>query len=160
VDFQQHPTRTELARPLVAADARIDPHRLVTLCCEHAGDQPLTVSLVIAVEGHLRPWSDSIAAAERLSRNAEVLLGAAGVDLEEIVITDGAGQELAELVRSGGFDAMLICAGRESTSSALLPLAARLARAQGLAVLEGPDPAGHTGWLRRVVGSFTHWPSL
>jgi hypothetical protein len=42
----------------------------------------------------------------------------------------------------------------------VLSLAARLARAHGLAVLEDPDPPGHTGWLRRVVGSLTHWASL
>jgi nucleotide-binding universal stress UspA family protein len=162
VEFQEHPGRTELSRPLVAADAGIDPHRLVTLCCEHAGDGPLSVSLVIPVEDESRPWSESTAAAERLLDNANVLLGAAGVHLEEVVITDGAGQELGELVRSGGFDALLICAGNESTSSssAVLPLAVRLARAHGLAVLESPDPPGHTGWLRRLVGSLTHWPSL
>jgi hypothetical protein len=144
----------------VAADAGIDPHRLVTLCCEHAGNDPVSVSLVIPVEDGSRPWSESAAAAERLLHNVDVLLGAAGVHLEEVVVTDGAGQELGELVRSGRFDALLICAGDEATSSALLPLAARLARTHGLAVLDDSDPPGHTGWLRRVVGSFTHWPSL
>jgi hypothetical protein len=157
VDFQEHPTRTELSRPLVAADASIDPHRLVTLCCEHAGDELLSVSLLIPVEDESRPWSESTAAAERLLHNADVLLGAAGVRLEEVVITDGAGQELRNLVRSGGFDALLICAGDEPESSPVLPLAARLARAHGLAVLESPDPPGQAGWLRRVVGSLTHW---
>jgi hypothetical protein len=160
VDFQEHPSPTDVSRPLVAADANIDPHRLVRLCCEHAGDEPLRVSLVIPVEDESRPWSESTAAAERLVRNADVLLGAAGVHLEEVVITDGAGQELGDLVRSSGFDALLICAGNELTSSAVLPLAARLARAHGLAVLESPDPPGHAGWLRRVVGSLTRWPSL
>ena len=160
MDFQEHPSRTELSRPLVAADAHIDPHRLVTLCCEHAGDDPVSVSLVIPVDDESRPWSESTAAAERLLHKADVLLGAAGVELEEVVITDGAGQELGELVRSGGFDALLICEGHELTSSAVLPLAARLARANGLAVLESPGPAGHTGWLRRMVASLMHWPSL
>jgi nucleotide-binding universal stress UspA family protein len=160
VDFQEHPSRTDLSRPLVAADPNIDPHRLVRLCCEHAGDQPLNVSLVISVDDESRPWSESTAAAERLLHSADVLLGAAGVDLEEVVITDGAGQELGELVRSGGFDALLICSGDDPRPSAVLPLAARLARAHGLAVLESPDPAGHTGWLRRALGSFTHWASL
>ena len=160
MDFQEHSSRTELSRPLVAADAGIDPHRLVTLCCEHAGNDPLSVSLVIPVEDESRPWSESAASAERLLHNADVLLGAAGIHLEEVIVTDGAGQELDELVRCGGFDALLICAGDEATSSAVLPLAARLARAHGLAVLKDSDPPGHTGWLRRVVGSFTHWPSL
>jgi nucleotide-binding universal stress UspA family protein len=158
VDFQEHPSRTELSRSLLAADAGIDPHRLVTLCCEHAGDDPLSVSLVIPVEDTSRPWSESTAAAERLLHKADVLLGAAGVRLEEVVISDGAGQELGDLVRSGGFDALLICPG--ATSSTVLPLAARLARAHGLAVVESPDPPGHTGWLRRLVGSLTHRPSL
>jgi hypothetical protein len=160
VDFPKHPSRTELSRSLVAADTGIDPHRLVTLCCEHAGNDPLSVSLVIPIEDESRPWSESAASAERLLHNADVLLGAAGVHLEEVVVTDGAGQELGELVRSGGFDALLICAGDQPTSSAVLPLAARLARAQGLAVLEDSDPPGRTGWLRRVVGSFRHWRSL
>jgi hypothetical protein len=160
VDFQGHPSRTELSHPLVAADAGIDPHRLVTLCCEHAGDEPLSVSLVIPVDDESRPWSESAASAERLLHNIDVLLGAAGVHLEEVVVTDGVGQELGELVRSGGFDALLICAGDGATSSAVLPLAARLARAHGLAVLEDAAQPGHAGWLRRVVGSFTHWPSL
>jgi hypothetical protein len=159
VDFQEHPSRTELSRPLVVVDAGIDPHRLVTLCCQHAGDDPLSVSLVIPVEDESRPWSESTAAAERLLHNAEVLMGAAGVHLEEVVITDGAGQELGELVGSGGFDALLICTGDEPTSSAVLPLAARLAQAHGLAVLESPQAPGQRGWLRRVVGLFTHWPS-
>jgi nucleotide-binding universal stress UspA family protein len=160
VDFQEHPSRTELSRSLLAADAGIDPHRLVTLCCEHAGDDPLSVSLVIPVEDKSRPWSESTAAAERLLHKADVLLGAAGVRLEEVVISDGAGQELGDLVRSGGFDALLICAEGEPASSAVLPLAVSLARAHGLAVLESPDPPGHTGWLRRAVGSLTHWPSV
>jgi hypothetical protein len=160
VDFQEHPSRTGLSHPLVAADAAIDPHRLVRLCCEHAGDEPLSVSLVIPVEDESRPWSESTAAAERLLHSADVLLGAAGVHLEEVIITDGGGQELGQLVRSGGFDGLLICLGDEPTSSAVLSLAARLARAHGLAVLESPDPPGHAGWLRRVLGSFTHWPSL
>jgi hypothetical protein len=160
VDFQEQPSRTELSHPLVAADARIDPHRLVTLCCEHAGDDPLSVSLVIPVEDESRPWSESAAAAERLLHDAGVLLGAAGVQLEEVVITDGDGQELGELVRSGGFDALLICPAEEPTSSAVLPLAARLARAHGLAVLESPNPPSQPGWLRRLVGSLSRWPSL
>jgi hypothetical protein len=160
VDFQEHPSRTALSRPLVATDAGVDPHRLVTLCSQHAGDDPLSVSLVIPVEDESRPWSESAASAERLLHDAEVLLGAAGVHLEEVIVTDRAGQELGELVRSGGFDALLICAGDEATSSAVLPLAARLARANGLTVLDDSDPSAHPGWLRRVVGSFTHWPSL
>ena len=160
MDFEQTPRPAALHRPLVAADPDIDPHRLVGVCCQHAGDEPLSVSLLIPVEDEAKPWSESTAAAERLLHKADVLLGAAGVHLEEVVITDGAGQELGELVRSGGFDALLICAGNDLTSSAVLPLAARLARAHGLAVLESPGQPGHTGWLRRVVGSLTHWPSF
>jgi hypothetical protein len=91
VDFQEHPSRTALSRPLVAADASIDSHLLVTLCCEHAGDEPPSVSLVIPVDDESRPWSASTAAAERLLHNADVLLDAAGVHLEEVIITDGGG---------------------------------------------------------------------
>jgi hypothetical protein len=89
VDSQPNPRPAELFRPLVAAEAGIDPHRLVKLCCEHAGDEPLSVSLLIPVEDESEPWFESTARAERLLHDAGVLLGAAGVHLEEVVITDG-----------------------------------------------------------------------
>ena len=78
MDFEEHPSRTELSRPLVAVNAGIDPHRLVTLCCQHAGDEQLSVSLVIPVEDESRPWSESTAAAERLLHNAGSAPGRGG----------------------------------------------------------------------------------
>jgi hypothetical protein len=156
VEFEQTPSPTALNRPLVAADAHIDPHRLVAVCCQHAGDGPLVVSLLIPVEDEARPWSESTARAESLLHAADVLLGAAGIDLEEVVITDGRGKELDELVRFGGFDALLICAGGDRASSGVLSLAARSARQHGLDVIESGGRVDHPGWLRRVVGPLLH----
>jgi hypothetical protein len=158
VEFEQTPSPTALNRPLVAADAHIDPHRLVAVCCQHAGDGPLVVSLLIPVEDEARPWSESTARAESLLHAADVLLGGAGIDLEEVVITDGRGKELDELVRFGGFDALLICAGDDRASSGVLPLAARSARQHGLDVIESGGRVDHPGWLRRVVGPLLHRP--
>jgi nucleotide-binding universal stress UspA family protein len=157
VDPQQNPHLAELSRLLVAADPGIDPHRLVRVCCQHAGDEPPSVSLLIPVEDESRPWSESTAEAERLLHDADVLLGAAGVHLEDVVITDGDGPDLGELVRFGGFDAMLICAVDASTSSAVLSRAARLARAHGLEVIDSRGAPDRPGWLRRFVGPLFHW---
>ena len=118
-----------LHRPLVAADPHVDPHRLVGFCCQHAGDEPLGVCLLIVVEDEARPWSESTAQAERLLHDADLLLGAAAIQLEEVVITDGAGSELAELVRFGGFDALLVCSRDDAEPTGVLRLAARLASA-------------------------------
>jgi hypothetical protein len=158
VDHRQNPRPAELSHPLVAADPGIDPHRLVRVCCQHAGDEALSVSLLIPVEDAAQPWSESTARAERLLYDADVLLDAAGVELAEVVITDGAGQELDELVRFGGFDALLVCAGDDTASSSVLPLAARLARQHGLDVIESGGRTDHPGWLRRVVGPLFHRP--
>ena len=158
MEFEQTPRPAALNRPLVAADPHIDPHRLVTLCCQHAGDDPLSVSLVIPVEDESRPWSESTAAAERLLHDADVLMDAAGIDLEEVVITDRSGQELRELVRFGGFDALLICARDDAESVGVLPAVARLAREQGLEVIVSGHPLDHPGWLRRVVAPLFHRP--
>lgn len=158
MDSQQNPRPAELSRPLVAADPGVDPHRLVGVCCRHAGAEPLSVSLLIAVEGEERPWSETTARAERLLHNVDALLGAAGIYLEDVVITDGAGRELEELVRLGGFDALLVCARDGAEPKGVLRLAARLARAQGVEVIEDGRPLGHPGWLRRVVGPLFHWP--
>jgi hypothetical protein len=158
VESEQTPRAAPLHRPLVAADPDIDPHRLVGVCCRHAGDEPLSVSLLIPVEAGARPWSESTARAERLMRDVDLLLGAAGIDLEEVVITDEACQELEELVRSGDFDALFVCAPGETESLSVLRLAARIAREQGLQVIEtgrAPDPPG---WLRRVIGPLFHRP--
>ena len=158
MEFEQTPRAAPLHRPLVAADPGIDPHCLVGICCRHAGDEPLSVSLLIPVEDDARPWLESAARAERLLRDVDVLLGAAGIDLEEVVITGEAGRELEELVRFGGFDALLVCARHETGSSGVLRLAARLAREQRLEVIESGLPLDHPGWLRRVIGPLFHWP--
>ena len=158
MDFEQTPRPAALHRPLVAADPNIDPHRLVGVCCQHAGDEPLGVCLLIPVEDEARPWSESTAQAERLLHDADVLLGAAGISLQEVLITDGADRELAELVRLGGFDALLVCARDDAEPVGVLRLAARLARAHGLEVIETGRPLDHQGWLRRVVGPLFHWP--
>lgn len=153
----QHNTRpAELSRPLVAADPSIDPHRLVRVCCEHAGADPLSVSLLIPVDDESQPWSESVARAECLLHDVDVLLGAAGIGLEEVVISDGAGKELGELVRFGGFDALLICRPEHSASAGVLLLAARLAREHGLEVIESGGRPDHPGLLRRMVGPLFH----
>jgi hypothetical protein len=157
VEFEQTPRAAPLHRSLIAADAGIDPHRLVKLCCEHAGDEPLSVSLLIPVEDESAPWSASTARAERLLHDADVLLGAAGVHLDEVVITDGAGQDVGDLVCSGEFDTLLVCAGGESTSSGVLTLAARLAREHGLPVFESGDRPNRASWLRRVLAPLFNW---
>jgi hypothetical protein len=158
VEFEQTPRAAPIHRPLVAADPDIDPHRLVAVCCQHAGNEPIGVSLLIPVEDEARPWSESAARAERLLRDVDVLLGAAGIDLEEVVITDEAGPELGELVRFGGFDALFVCARHDTESHGVLRLAARLAREQGLKVIASGRPLDHPGWLRRVIGPLFHWP--
>jgi hypothetical protein len=158
VEFEQTPRAAALHRPLVAAEPDIDPHRLVAVCCRHAGDEPLSVSLLIPVDDDVRPNPESTARAQRLVRDVDVLLGAAGIDLEEVVITDEADPELGELVRFGGFDALLVCARHEAGSSGVLRLAARLAREQGLEVIASGRPLDHPGWLRRAIGPLFHWP--
>lgn len=158
MEFEQTPRAAPLHRPLVVADLDIDPHRLVAVCCQQAGDEPLSVSVLIPVEDDARRWSESAARAERLLRDVDVLLGAAGIDLEEVVITDEAGRELGGLVRFGGFDALFVCARHDTESHGVLRLAARLAREQGLEVIASGRPLDHPGWLRRVIGPLFHWP--
>lgn len=157
MDFEQTPRPAALHRPLVAVDPHIDPHRLVGVCCRHAGAEPLSVWLLIAVEDEARPWSESTARAERLLHTVDVLLGAAGIALEGVVITDGPDRELEELMRFGGFDALLVCARGEAEPVGVLTHLARLARAHGVEVIESGRPLDHPGWLRRVVGPLFHW---
>ena len=135
MEFEQTPRAAPLHRPLIAADPDIDPHRLVAVCCQHAGDEPLSVSLLIPVDDDARPWSESTARAERLLRDVDVLLGAAGIDLEEVV-----------------------SARHDTESHGVLRLAARPAREQGLEVIAGGRPLDHPGWLRRVLSPLFHWP--
>jgi hypothetical protein len=81
VDFEQHPNQTELARLLVAADVRTDPHLQVKLCCERARSEPLTVSLLVPGDDE---WSGSSARAVRLLGWAATLFHAAGVRVEDV----------------------------------------------------------------------------
>jgi hypothetical protein len=60
--------------------------------------------------------------------------------------------------RSGGFDALFVCGTHEQASSAVLTLAARLARLHGVTVVDSGPQAGQGGWLRRFVDPLLHWP--
>jgi hypothetical protein len=142
-------------RLLVAADTAIDPHRLVTICSEHADGRAPSVSLLVPVDLESRPPSMSAARAEGLLRAATALLAAAGIRLENIVLADDDADFVGQLMRSGGFDALLVCPANRKASSPVLPLAARLARLHGLTVDDDGRPGGRTSWLRRVVSPLT-----
>ena len=158
MDYHENPSRTELSRLLVAADASIDPHRLVRLCCERAASDPLSVSLLVPADDQSGAWSRS-AASEHLLRLAAALLDAAGFRLEDVIVADEDGQAVQQLVRFGGFDALLVCAPRGKVPSPTLSLAVRLARLHGLTVLpSGHQGAGHASWLRRVLDPLVPWP--
>jgi hypothetical protein len=157
VDFQHNPSRAALSRLLIAAEASVDPHRLVRLCCEHAQDDLPSVSLLVPVPDKSQPWSPSSAAAERLLLIAAALLDGAGVRLEELIIADEDGQEIDQLVRFGGFDALLVCAAHERVSTRVLVLASRLAQLEGLTVVGDGDRTGQPSLLRRVLDPLLHW---
>jgi nucleotide-binding universal stress UspA family protein len=154
VAYQPNSNRAELSRLLVAADLSIDAHRLVRVCCERSGRDPLGVSLLVAVDDMSAGSSEAPAQAERLLRKAAALLEAAGIRLEEGVLTGEDDQRIGQLVRSGGFDALLICAASDEVSSPVLPHAAHLARLHGLTVVGNGLRAGtQAGWLRRAIQS-------
>jgi hypothetical protein len=157
VEFQQDSHQAELSRLLVAADASVDPHRLVKFCCERAGDDGLGVSLLVPIDDDARPSSEGTPMAERLLRKAAGLFEAAGIRLEDVTLSDEDTDALDRLVRSGGFDALFVCATHEGASSPVLPLAARLARLHGLTVIASGPTAGHGSWLRRLVDPLLHW---
>jgi hypothetical protein len=158
VDSRPYPS-PKLSRLLVTADAGIDPHLLVKLCCELSGRDPISVSLLVPANGVPAAWPESTLRAGRLLRTAAALLDGAGIRVEDLIMPGGGGQEVDRLLRSGGFDALLVCAGEPTMSSPVLPLAARLARLHGLRVLgDRQQPAGHASWLRRVVDPLLHWP--
>jgi hypothetical protein len=157
VDFQDNPSRTDLSRLLVAADASVGAHRLVGLCCERAGGDPLSVSLLVPLEDGSGTWSERSARTVGLLGHAATLLDAAGVHLEDVFVADDDAREVDHLVRSGDFDALLVCAPRQGVSSPVLSLAVRSARAHGLTVLGGAHPAaGRVSWLRRVFDPLGH----
>jgi hypothetical protein len=148
-------------RLLVAADTSIDPHRLVTVCSEHANGGAASVSLLVPVALDSRPPSLNAARAEGLLRAATALLDAAGFRLEDIALADDDPDFVGRLMRSGGFDALLVCPARGNTASPVLPLAVRLARLHGLSVdCDGRRGIGQTSWLRRVVNRCCgrRWP--
>jgi hypothetical protein len=156
VEFQQDSHQAELSRLLVAADASVDPHRLVKFCCERAGNDGLGVSLLVPIDG-ARPSLEDSAMAERLLRKAAGLLGAAGIRLEDVTLSAEDFDAVDELVRSGGFDALFVCATHREASSPVLQLAARLARLHGLPVIASAPHAGQGSWLRRLVDPLLHW---
>jgi len=161
VDFEHSPNTAELRRLLVAADASSDPHRLVRLCCEHSGRDPLSLSLVVVDGSGSRPRSERTGVAESSLRRTAALLDAAGFRLEDLILSDEDGEAVSELVRSGGFDALLVCAGKKS-SSPVLALAGREAGQHGLTVVGSDCCPPDTGlsWLRRAVNPLLHWARL
>ena len=152
--YQPNSNRAELSRVLVAADPSIDAHRLVRVCCARSGRDPLGVSLLVAVDEMSAGSSEAPVQAERLLRKAAALLEAAGIRLEEVVLTGEDDQRVGQLVCSGGFDALLICAASDEVSSPVLRHAAHLARLHGLRVVGNGLRAGtQAGWLRRAIQS-------
>ena len=158
MDHHRHDSQPVLTRLLVAADAGVDPHRLVTLCCERPDSEFVSVSLLVplAAESDARSGGGLVRAC--LLRKASQLLDAAGVRLEDFVLADEDPGALDDLVGSGEFDAVVICAANEDVSSPVLPLVAQLGRLHGLAVVEsGRNVHGHKSWLRRVVDPLMRW---
>jgi hypothetical protein len=158
VDHQRHDSQPALTRILVAADAAVDPHRLVTLCCERPDSEFVSVSLLVPLAAGSTACSRGGSVRAALLRKASALLDAAGVRLEDFVLADEDAGALDDLVGSGEFDAVVICATSKDVSSPVLPLVAQLGRLHGLAVVEsGRKLRGHKGWLRRVVDPLMRW---
>jgi hypothetical protein len=158
VDHQRHDSQPALTRILVAADAGVDPHRLVTLCCQLSDSEMLSVSLLVPLAADSKAPIQDGARRAGLLRRASALLDAAGVRLEDFVLADEDAGALDDLVGSGEFDAVVICAANEDVSSPVLPLVAQLGRLHRLAVVEsGRNLRGHKGWLRRVVDPLMGW---
>ena len=154
----RHHSQAELSRILVAADAGVDPHRLVTQCCRLPDSEFVSVSLLVPLAADSKAPIQDGARRAGLLRRASVLLDAAGVRLEDFVLAVGDADEVDDLVGAGEFDAVLICAANEERSSPVLPLVAQRARLHGLAVVEsGRNLRGHKGWLRRVVNPLMGW---
>ena len=155
---QRHHSQAELSRILVAADASVDPHRLVAQCCQLPDSEFVSVSLLVPLAAESKAPIQDGARRAGLMRRASALLDAAGVRLEDFVLAVGDADEVGDLVGAGEFDAVLICAANEERSSPVLPLVAQLARLHGLAVVEsGRNLRGHKGWLRRVVNQLMGW---
>jgi hypothetical protein len=158
VTHQRHHSQAEISRILVAADAGVDPHRLVTLCCQRPDSEMLSVSLLVPLADDSNGPLQVGARRASLLRRASALLDAAGVRLEDFVLAGGDADEVDDLLGSGEFDAVLICAANEEMSSRVLALVAELARMRGLAIVEsGRMRRDHRGWLRRVVNPLMGW---
>ena len=158
MDHERHDSQPTVTRVLVAADAGVDPHRLVTLCCERPDSERVSVSLLVPLAAASEGRSRGGLVRAGLLRKASALLDAAGIRLEDFVLADEDAGALDELVRSGEFDAVFICAADEDVSSPVLSLVAQLGRLHGLAVVESRrNPRGHKGWLRRVVDPLMGW---
>jgi hypothetical protein len=155
---QGHDSQADLSRILVAADAGVDPHRLVTLCCQRPDSEMLSVSLLVPLAAESEARTHCGARRAGLLRRASALLDAAGVRLEDFVLADEDAGALDDLVGSGGFDAVLVCAANEDVSSPVLPLVAQLGHLHGLAVVEsGRNLRGHRNWLRRLIHPLMPW---
>jgi hypothetical protein len=145
-------------RILVAADAGVDPHRLVTLCCQRLDSEFVSVSLLVPLAAESEERSRGGLVRAGLLRKASRLLDAAGVRLEDFVLADEDAGALDDLVGSGEFDAVVICAANEHASSPVLPLMAQLGRLHGLAVVEsGRNLRGQKGWVRRLIHPLVRW---
>jgi hypothetical protein len=158
VAHQRHHSQAGLSRILVAADAGVDPHRLVTQCCQLPNSEFVSVSLLVPHAADSKAPIQDGARRAGLLRRASALLDAAGVRLEDFVLAVGDADEVDNLVAAGEFDAVLICAANEEKSSPVLPLVAKRARLHGLAVVEsGRNLRGRKGWLRRAVSPLMGW---
>jgi hypothetical protein len=159
VDHEDTHTEAEPSRLLIAADSRVDPHRLVGLCCELAAGDTLAVSLLVAADDESAARSEGSARTVRLLGHAATLLHAAGIRLEDVIVGEEDGREIDELVRLGGFDSLLVCAPRERAPSPRLSLAVQSAREHGLTVLGSARQApGHPSWMKRVFRPLRHDP--
>jgi hypothetical protein len=155
---QLHDSQPALTRILVAADAGVDPHRLVTLCCQRLDSEFVSVSLLVPLAAESEERSRGGLVRAGLLRKASRLLDAAGVRLEDFVLADEDAGALDDLVGSGEFDAVVICPANEDGSSPVLPLVAQSGRLHGLAVVEsGRNRHGHKGWFRRMVHPLMGW---
>jgi hypothetical protein len=155
---QRHDSQAELSRILVAADADVDPHRLVTLCCQRPDSEMLSVSLLVPLAADSKAPIQDGARRAGLLRRASALLDAAGVRLEDFVLAEDDAAALDDLLGSGEFDGVVTCPANEDVSSPVLSLVAQLGRLHGLAVVEsGRNRRGHMGWLRRVVNPLMGW---
>jgi hypothetical protein len=158
MEHERHDSRPAPTRLLVAADVGVDPHRLVTLCCERPNSELVSVSLLVPLAAESDARSRGGAVRAGVLRKAAQLLDAAGVRLEDFVLADEDAGALDDLVRSGEFDAVVICAANKDVSSPVLSLVAQLGRLHGLAVEEsGRNLRGRKGWFRRMVHPLMGW---